>query len=215
VPMGDRRWARALLTGGVIGPVLFVAVFLVEGWTRTGYDPTTMFVSLLSLSDQGWQQVANFLVSGTLITGGAFGLRLVMREGPGSLWGPILIGLAGVGMVAAGVFGTDPGYGYPPGAPEGTPTSMSLQSGIHDFVSLLVFGGLAAAMLVTARRFSGEGSRWALYSRLSAVAVVVGIPLSILLTDASGLLQRVTIVAALGWVAQLMWRFRREAGAAG
>jgi len=28
--------------GGVIGPVVFVVVFLVMGWTRTGYDPMSM-----------------------------------------------------------------------------------------------------------------------------------------------------------------------------
>lgn len=211
--VSDRGRARVLLTGGVIGPVLFIVVFLVEGWTRPGYDPNTMFVSLLSLSDQGWQQVANFLVCGVLILGGAVGLRMVLRDGPGSRWGPILIGLAGVGLILAGIFATDPGYGYPPGAPAGAPTSMSVQGGIHDFVSLFVFGGLAAAMLVMARRFAGEGTRWALYSRLSAVDVVVGIPVAILLTDVTGLLQRVTIVVALGWVAQVMWRYRREAAA--
>jgi hypothetical membrane protein len=207
----DRSVARWLLTGGVIGPILFIVVFLVEGWTRPSYDPMRMFVSLLSLSDDGWQQIANFIVSGTLIAGGAVGLRSVVRTGPGSRWGPILIGLAGVGIVLAGVFVTDPGYGYPPGAPAGMPTTASWHGQIHDFVSLFVFGGLAAAMLVMARRFVGEGSRWTLYSRVSAVVVVVGIPVAIALTDVAGLLQRVVIVVTLGWVAQVMWRFRREA----
>jgi hypothetical protein len=210
----ERGRAWWLLTGGVIGPVLFVVVFLVEGWTRSGYDPMRMFVSLLSLGDVGWQQIANFLVSGTLIFGGAVGLRMVMREGLGSRWGPILIGLAGVGMVLAGLFATDPGYGYPPGTPLGMPETTSARGTSHDLASLLVFGGLAVAMLVLARRFSGEGGRWALYSRVSAVAVVVGLPLAFVLTDVTGLLQRVTIVVALGWVAQVMWRFRGELAAA-
>src|SRR6266508_2010580 len=115
--MSERSTTRWLLTGGVIGPVLFVVVFLVEGATRPGYDPMRMFVSLLSLSDLGWQQIANFVVSGALVLGGAVGLRRVFTEGPGSRWGPILIGVAGVGMMLAGVFVTDAGYGYPPGAP--------------------------------------------------------------------------------------------------
>jgi hypothetical membrane protein len=88
-----------LLTGGSIGPVLFVVVFLLEGATRPGYDPMRMHVSLLSLSDLGWQQIANFVVSGALILGGAAGLRRVLTAGPGSRWGPILIGVAGVGMM--------------------------------------------------------------------------------------------------------------------
>jgi hypothetical protein len=212
--MSDRGWARALLTGGVIGPVLFVVVFLIEGWTRSGYDPMTMFVSLLSLSDQGWQQVANFVVSGTLIFGGAVGLRMVVREGQGSRWGPILIGFAGVGLVVGGIFVTDPCCGYPPGTPAGMPSSYSWHGTIHDIAALSVFGGLAAAMVVVARRFVGEGSRWALYSRASAVGELVFLFAAFVFTDVTGLLQRVAALLALGWVAQVMWRFRREVAAA-
>jgi len=213
--MGDRGWARALLTGGVIGPVLFVVVFLVEGWTRPGYDPVRMFVSLLSLGDVGWQQIANFLVTGVLIVGGAVGLRMVMREGPGSRWGPWLIGLAGVGLVLAGAFVTDPAQGYPPGAPAGIPTDSSWHGAIHGFASLFVFLGLPAAAVVLARRFRGEGSRWALYCWLSAVAILAFFGAAFALPDVTGLLQRVDIVITLGWVAQVMWRFRREAAVAG
>ena len=152
--MRDRDTTRWLLTGGVIGPVLFVAVLLVEGWTRADYDPMTMFGSLLSLGDLGWQQIANFVVSGALVLGGAFGLGRVLTEGPGSRWGPRLIGLAGVGLVLAGVFVTDPAQGYPPGAPIGMPSSPSWHGALHLLVSTFVFFGLPAARpdFVHARR---------------------------------------------------------------
>jgi hypothetical membrane protein len=210
--MTDRTVARWLLTGGVIGPVLFVVVFLVEGAIRAdaGYDPMRMFISLLSLGQEGWQQIANFVVSGTLILGGAIGLRSVMREGPGSRWGPILIGLAGVGMVLAGVFVTDPSYGYPPGAPLGPPTSPTWHGVLHMVASVFVFFGLPIAMVVMARRFRGEGSRWALYCWVSAVGVLVFLFAAFAFTGVAGLLQRVAVLLALGWVAQVMWRFRRE-----
>ena len=209
--MLNRSSTRWLLTGGVIGPVLFVVVFLVEGWTRPNYDPMTMFVSLLSLTDAGWQQIANFLVGGALIAGGAVGLRVVMRDGPGSRWGPILIGLAGVGLVVGGIFVTDACCGYPPGTPAGMSKSASWHGAIHDVAALTVFGGLAAAMFVMARRFVGEGSRWALYSRASAVGVLAFLFAAFVFKDMTGLLQRVSAILALGWVAQLMWRFRSEA----
>ena len=48
--------------GGVLGPVLFIAVFLVEGATRPGYSAWHNHVSLLATGDGGWMQVANFLV---------------------------------------------------------------------------------------------------------------------------------------------------------
>lgn len=210
--MSDRSTTRWLLTGGVIGPVLFVVVLLVEGWTRASYDPMKMFGSLLSLGDLGWQQIANFIVSGLLVLAGAFGLRRVLTEGPGSRWGPRLVGLAGLGLILAGVFTTDPAQGYPPGAPLGMPTSPSWHGVIHLVASVFVFFGLPVAMVVMARRFRGEGSRsrWALYCWLSAVGVVVFLFATFAFTDVAGLLQRVAILLALGWVAQVMWRFRRE-----
>ena len=39
--------------------------------------------------------------------------------------GPILIGLYGAGMALAGLFRPDPGLGFPEGAPEGIPVTMS------------------------------------------------------------------------------------------
>ena len=212
--MGDRSVTRWLLAGGVIGPVLFVVVFLVEGATRPGYDPMRMFVSLLSLTDLGWQQVANFVVSGLLVTAGAHGLRTQLREGPGATWGPRLVYLAGVGMVLAGVFVTDPGFGYPPGTPLGMPANPSASEIVHDLASLLAFAALAAAMLVIARRFAGEGSRWALYSRLSALGEIGFLIGAFSLPEVAGLLQRVAILLALGWVAQVCRRYWREAAAA-
>jgi hypothetical protein len=208
--MGDRSTTRWLLTGGAIGPMLFVLVFLVEGWTRPGYDPVKMFVSLLSLGDQGWQQIANFLVSGLLVLGGAVGLRRVLVDGPGCRLGPLLIGLAGLGLIMAGIFATDPGQGYPPGTALGMPATASWHGVVHRLASAFVFLGLPIAMFVMARRFSDEGGRWALYSLASAFGVLLFLFTAVGLTDLTGLIQRLAILLALGWVAQIMWRFRRE-----
>jgi hypothetical membrane protein len=213
--MSERDKTRWLLTGGIIGPVFFVVIFLIEGWTRPGYDPMRHFVSTLSLSDQGWQQIANFLITGILFIAGAVGLRRAMRDGLGSRWGPILIGAAGLGVLLAGVFVTDPAMGYPPGSPAGLPTTSSWHGTIHDLVSLVVFVGLPIATFVVARRFRGEGSRWALYSVVTGVAMLTGTVLMFVLQDWIGLFQRIVVILGFGWVAQLCLRFRREVSAAG
>jgi hypothetical protein len=212
--VGERGRAWWLLTGGVIGLILFVVVFLIEGWTRSDYDPLHMFVSLLSLTDAGWQQIANFVVSGTLIVGGAVGLRMVLRDGPGSRWGPLLIGLAG---------GLPGRWGD---LRVRSRARIPARGAVRDPDILLAWrralprrrGHLLrapAAMLVLARRFDGEGSRWALYSRASAVGVLAFFFAEFPFISLTGLFQRVSIILALGWVAQIMWRFRREAAAAG
>ena len=41
----------------------------------------------------------------------------VLHSGRGATWGPLLLGVYGLGLIAAGVFATDPALGYPPGAP--------------------------------------------------------------------------------------------------
>ncbi|HEY8870655.1 MAG TPA: DUF998 domain-containing protein, partial [Candidatus Limnocylindrales bacterium] len=53
---------RGLLASGVIGPVLFFVMFLIEGAIRPDYDPMRVFVSQLSLGDQGWLQIATFVI---------------------------------------------------------------------------------------------------------------------------------------------------------
>ena len=203
--MGDARMTRRLLWGGVIGPVVFVVGFMLIGLLRADYDPMRQFVSLLSLTDDGWQQVANFLVSGTLILAGAAGWRRVVREGPGSRWGPILIGLAGVGLILAGLFVTDPAQGYPPGTPPGLPMASSWHGLVHQLGSTLVFLGLPIAMFVMARRFRGDGSQLANYCRVSAVAMLIFFAAGFGLTDVTGLFQRISIVIAFAWVSRLSY----------
>jgi hypothetical protein len=52
--IGQDRITGLLLAGGVVGSVLFVAVLLVEGATRPGYDGWVQAGSALSLSGWGW-----------------------------------------------------------------------------------------------------------------------------------------------------------------
>src|SRR5262245_22381026 len=105
---------RTLLLAGVVGPVLFLTVAFVEGATRPGYDATRQFVSLLSLGDGGWVQIANFVACGLLIAGFGIGLgRTGAAEGRGP-WLPRLVTVVGVALIWCGVFVSDAALGYPP-----------------------------------------------------------------------------------------------------
>jgi hypothetical protein len=206
-----------LLTAGVIGPILFVVVFLVLAWTRPGYDPMSMYLSYLSRGDGGWMAIATTVVSSLLTAGGALGLRWTMRTGPGSQWGPILIGIAGVGLAVSGILLAEPARGYPPGTPLGGPNPPTFIGALHDWAAGIAWCSFVAAMLVMARRFAreGGGGRWAAYSRLSAVVSVMFLSASLIPTDVSGMLERISLLLAAGWVASVMWRFRRETTRAG
>lgn len=206
--------ARWLLAGGVIGPLLFIVVWLIEGATRPGYNAWRHFVSSLSQGQRGWRQIASFVLCGSFVLGFAVGLRRVLHPGKGATWGPLLLGLVGLGLIGAGLCVTDPVLGYPPGAPR-RPT---VHGSLHVLLSLVVFAALPAACFVLARRFAGDPAwrGWAWYSRATAV-LVVGFLLAADLVAAvpdpnapAGLLQRLSISAGWGWMALLAFRLLRQ-----
>ena len=195
----------------MIAPVLFTGVYLVAGATRAGYDPLRHQVSLLSLGDGGWVMVANFLATGTLLTVFAVALRTHLRDGPGSLAGPVALGFVGLGLILAGLFSTQPLFGYPPGTPEGMATDVSPTSVLHVLGAFLLVFGLIAATFVLARRFRHEKrAGWAIGSALVGLVVFVFFGASgggpsgqLLFPTISGLLQRISLIAGLGWVAAI------------
>jgi len=207
---------RLLIVCGAIGPLLFIIVLLIEGATRPGYSAWHNYGSSLSLGPGGWMQIANFLVCGLLMLCFAIGLRQVFRTGRGSVWGPILLGVFGVGLMVAGVFVTDPSLGYPPGTHTSGP--QTLHGTIHGVNAIITFGSLAIACFVMARRFAGDPNwkGWALYSLVTGVLVVASFIAAavvsaldesgILPGSLTGLIQRIGIIAGWGWIALMALR---------
>src|SRR5579864_7347509 len=137
------RDTRFLMWCGVVAPLMFVTVFMIESATRPDYNPLRSMVSELSLSEYGWQQIANFLVSGILVLAFARGLRRVFPSGPASTWGPRLLTMTGLGLLVAGVFVCDPGLAYPAGAPAGLPFgSGTWHNMLHCIGGVMVFFSL-------------------------------------------------------------------------
>jgi Protein of unknown function (DUF998) len=205
---------RHLLLTGVIAPVGFIAVFLVAGATRSGYNPWTMFVSQLATGPGGWVQTANFLVYGVALGAFAVALRQAIKGSSGAIAAPILLGLYAVAMLVAGVFTTDPNLGYPVGAPAVHTTHGT----IHAFAGLSVFTLLPAAAFVMAWHFgrSARSTRWAVYSAAVGVAMILfffgGFAVGQFQGAPTGLYQRVAIITGWTWIAMVawfMWRARR------
>ncbi|MEU8331434.1 DUF998 domain-containing protein [Micromonospora sp. NPDC048839] len=168
-----RTTTRALLAGGAAAGPLFLVVAAAQVLTRDGYDLSRQPLSLLALGDLGWIQIANFVLTGLLALAGAVGLRRTLRGEPGGTWGPALIAVHGLGLVIGGVLVSDPSMGWPAGAPEGTPDTISWHAIGHGVGAGLAFGSLPIACLVFARTWWRAGQRgWAAYSLGSALAVV-------------------------------------------
>jgi len=166
---------RLLLLGTVAGPI-FITVWLIQAFTRDGFDPTRHPMSLLSLGAAGWAQIANFVVAGVLMIGFAIGLRRVLHPGRAGTWAPILFAAHGVGLVLSGVFVTDAGAGFPAGAPAGAPESMSWHGVLHETGFGTASAAWFAACFVLLRRFASDGRRgWVLACVVAPLAwVVVG-----------------------------------------
>src|SRR5258708_4612590 len=149
-----------LLCGAIAGP-LFLLIVLIQDYTRPGFDQRLVPLSLLSLGDLGGVQIANFVLAGVLNLLYAVGLWRQLHPGRAGTWGPILIGAYGLGLIAVGVFRTDPVNGFPPGAVK--PAQPTWHGAIHALGGLFVFLMVSAALVVFFRYFLARGERWWAY----------------------------------------------------
>jgi hypothetical membrane protein len=163
------KLTRALLACGIAAGPLYTIVGLFQMFIRPGFDIRRHALSLLSNGDLGWIQIANFEVTGLLVIAGAIGMWRALRGSRGGTWGPLLIGLYGLGMLGAGIFSADPALGFPPGTPEDAAT-ISTHGLMHFAAGGIGFLGLIAACLVFARRFMAlKQPGWAVYSAATGV----------------------------------------------
>ncbi len=57
---------RILLLCGTIAGPLFILIMLIQDYTHPAFDPRLEPLSLLSLGEWGWVQIANFVPTGVL-----------------------------------------------------------------------------------------------------------------------------------------------------
>jgi hypothetical membrane protein len=214
---------RLLLSCGILGPLLCVTVFLLEGVTRPGYNPWRNWVSELSLGEQGWMNIANLAVSGLLILGFALALQRAFPSGPASWWGPRLVALFGVSVLMAGVFVIDPNGRYP----LDVQPAFTAHGIVHEIAGTSIFISSSAACFVVARRFAAApgGRGWARYSRFTGWLILTAFVAGSILAALDfagvfpgapgGLFQRIALIGAFTWIALLAAQLLRSMYAEG
>ena len=206
------RVTTALLTGGIVAGPLYVTVSLTQALTRDGFVLTRHAWSVLANGDLGWIQIANFLITGGLLIGLAVGLRRAWTSGPGRTWAPRLLGVHGLGMVAAGLLTADPSLGFPVGTPLDY-RAVSWHGVGHMVAAMIAFLAVFAFSLVVARRFAAEGRRgWAVTSRVLGVGFLTTF---VALSASAGHPAAVVgftvgVVVLMGWLAALAALVRRD-----
>jgi hypothetical protein len=209
--MNKSTTQRLLLTGVVMTP-LFFSVIIAQMVTREGFDITKHPISALSLGKLGWIQSVNFVVAGILALLLAIGLRRTLVSSKAGVWAPTLTGVFGVGIILAGLFATDPAFGFPLGTPNARPATMSSHAMLHSAGFYTAFTALIATCFVMARRYSAQkDTAWARFS----IAIGIVTPILIILgmsalSSLAGLCFSVGAVLVMGWLSATAWRLRTQ-----
>ena len=153
VPGRSTVSTRALLAAGAVAGPVFVGITAVEAISRQGFDLRRHGISLLSLGDRGWIQVANFLLAGALSIAFSVGMRRVLRTGFGALLAPLLTAGYGLGLIVTGLFLVDAGAGFPPGTVQEIPPTLSWHGTIHAIAPPTAFLMLIGVCGVFAIRY--------------------------------------------------------------
>jgi hypothetical protein len=163
--------------GALAGP-LFLGTAIVQGLTRAGFDLAHQPISFLSLGGLGWIQRTNFVLAGLLTVAFAIGIRRLLRGQPGRRLAPLALGGVGLGLIIAGAFAPDPGFGYLPGTPDGAPTHTTYHSTLHGVGFSLSFICFALACFAFARESARQGNRLSVVATTIAVIVALAVALA-------------------------------------
>jgi hypothetical membrane protein len=194
---------------GILAPVLFATLVVLQGWLQPDYSHVKLPISALAAWPAGWIQVLNFWITGTLLVMFAVALHAGVRRTSRGAAGFMLLVLGGIGLLVAGTFSWKMVDGVP------TETPQHVVGAIMGFV----FNSLGLA--VFSRRMRAD-PRWrdlsaytlatglimlALFVALGAFAIGDQTPLH----PWAGLLQRVLCVFWFTCLVVLALRLRSVA----
>jgi hypothetical protein len=189
---------------GMIGALLFITTFTLEGLLRPGYLPLATYVSALSLGPRGGIQIANFIIFGVLLFIFTRGVADGFPSGKASRNGLILLTIVAFCYFFSGPFVMDP---------TGTPLSqVTIHGTIHGILGAIAFMLMPISCFVYLRVFN-QDPNWRSMRGWTLVLGSISAAALVLLTIASkfpqmqtifadwlGLIQRTLIIPFMIWV---------------
>jgi hypothetical membrane protein len=200
---------RALALAGILGPLLFTVLVILQGLLIPPYSHVSQPISALEAWPTGWIQRLNFWVTAFQIIAFTYALHLGVQPARHGATGVPLLVLGGVGLVLAGLF--------PWVMVNGVPT----ETAAHVVGAITTFAPTALGWLMLGRRMKAD-PRWrdvstytmatgmtmlVLFIALGAFAINDGTPLH----PWAGLLQRVLCAVWFTLLIVLAIRLRRVA----
>ena len=164
---------RSLFRYGILAGPFYLTVGLIQAFLREGFDLGRHPLSVLANGAGGWVQTANFVLTGLMVLAASVAFGRVLGAKSRGMTG--FLGGYGLAMLLGAVFPADPVDGFPPGTPEGMPTSISTTGLIHFAAGALAFICLAISCFFAARVMSRRNeASLARLSLFSGLAVLVG-----------------------------------------
>jgi len=164
----------ALAIAGIVGPVMFAVVALVQSLLRSDHSLVSDPISALAAGPSGWVQDLNFLLFGLLMIAFALGLHLGVRSTRWGVVGLAFLVLSGVGLVWAGVFPATDATG-----------AYQDDRVLHIVAFPMTFLGAGIGLVVMSRRMAGD-PRW---RSVATYALATGIAVLVLLLAGGGLVR--------------------------
>jgi hypothetical protein len=197
---------RVAVCSGMIGSLLFLAVFVAEDVFSPDFKWLSTAVSEHSRTPHGWIQIVTFIVVGLLFVIFSRGIE-ELRNVSGSRIGSLMVGIIGVCLILSGPFVTDPG-----GVVRSS-SGATWHGVVHGIVGAIAFTLMPLSCFVF-YRCSRSQAAWSSFARWSLTVCFVIIFGIVLLKLAQlgvmqgllGLFQRIVLVAYFGWIFALALR---------
>jgi hypothetical membrane protein len=154
---------RTLALAGILAPISFTALVVVQGLFLDDYSHVRMPISALAAWPTGWIQNINFYSTGALLIAFAVALHRAVRPSRQRLTGFALLVMSGVGLVSAGMF--------PWKMVEGVPT----ETAPHVVAAITTFASGGLGLVVFSRRLAVD-PQWrdlATYTMFTGSTVLV------------------------------------------
>jgi hypothetical protein len=199
----NEPWLSQLATLAIVGQViLFASAWLLPAVSVYSLLGDTM--SELVLGRYGFIQTIAFLVAGVGTLGLAYAIRQLTKGTWGSLVGPLLVGLYGLGAILVAIFPTDQ---------VDTATEVWAQSTtgiIHTLAALISFLGMIIGMFLLTRTFALLPA-WRPLARLLVFVQAGALALFIVQGEGPlvGLLQRLLVAVISVWIILVALRVRK------
>ena len=142
-----RPRASALALAGIVGPISFTTLVVLQGLLLPDYSHVRLPISALAAWPTGWIQNVNFYIAGVLTIAFAVALHHGVQRTRRAGAGVALLGLGGLGLVWAGIF--------PWKMVDGVPT----ETAPHVIGAVTVFTATGLGLIVFSRRMIAD-PRW-------------------------------------------------------